>query len=182
MLFSNLKNQDFSLHSELWFSQVSHHNCAWQRCDSSNKNLNQRTLVSDIPMNDTKKLWRRMYICFTSSHIKKRQRVLESRLFYDKEKQIVCCSTPCPLNARENIFCLFYCCCYCYIEKEWLFDLSTFLRFIWMNICMRIICFFSVPLSYNLFISKTLKLILLTFSSLVAKAFPMSYDHVVFWK
>ena len=43
-----------------------------------------------------------MFFCITSSHCKKKQRALWSKVSYDKRKQFVCYSTSHPLNTSEN--------------------------------------------------------------------------------
>ena len=87
-------------------------------------------------------------------------------------------------------FCSFY--SSCYFEKGRLFVLPTLPRFthgtvkmgfkhsnfhqktrasLWIQIYIEIFCFFSIPLSYNLFAQKLSKLSLLSFPSQAEKSF-----------
>lgn len=107
MIFENLENQNFSFYFQRWCSQGSHHNCAWQRCDNFNKNLNQMTLISFRYANerhDKALKGVEIFSCIIISNVKKRRKVLGSRVFYNKVKEFACYSTSHPLNARENLF------------------------------------------------------------------------------
>ena len=137
-----------------------------------------------ILIKDMKKLWMRLNSIFVSP-----VSCQETKFF--GIKGVLWRETVCVLQYAVSakciwkpFFCSFYCCCY--IKKVWLFVLLALIFFthdkvrmgskhsnfdrktcacLWMNICMIILCFFSILLSNKLFVWKLLKLSLLSLSS-----------------